>query len=195
VLDDETLAGLHDWTAVYRAYDKAGVLLYVGKTRNPSFTGGETPRFREHADKRWFLRAAVITIEWYPSEAEALEIEERAIASGHPTVNRRARGTPRAYTLPPPKPRRPRPPAHRVPPLDEAMRARLLALIGQGTTNRAAARELLGSDGGRMTVQRWCALLAADGLVRVVDGPGAVRGRVLTTAGHDALTRYDGPRD
>lgn len=66
--------------AVYRMFDRAGKLLYIGKT-------GHAARFDSHAVKRWFPLVASITLEWHDTEASALLAEAHAIAIERPRYN------------------------------------------------------------------------------------------------------------
>lgn len=73
-----------------------------------------------------------------------------------------------------------------IKPADAAVK--LLALIADGTSNKDAARILLGNPGGRQTIQRWAGMLTAAGLV-AVEGDGANRRRQVTAAGRAFLDR------
>ncbi|NAS22472.1 hypothetical protein GT755_12345 [Herbidospora sp. NEAU-GS84] len=69
-------------TAVYRFYDSAGRLLYVGMTHNPTW------RFKFHVHKNWWPRAVRHTIDWRPNRAAAAREERRAILEECPLHNR-----------------------------------------------------------------------------------------------------------
>lgn len=70
-------------TALYRIYDAAGELLYVGITHDIPM------RFREHkGDKRWWrTRAHRYVVHWYPSREIAAAHEREAIKSERPEFN------------------------------------------------------------------------------------------------------------
>jgi predicted GIY-YIG superfamily endonuclease len=70
-------------TAVYRFYDRRGVLLYVGITNSPRH------RFEQHAaDKEWWPAVTGRTIEWCASRRAALEAEWFAIKNERPIHNK-----------------------------------------------------------------------------------------------------------
>lgn len=82
---------------LYRFYDQAGSLLYVGITRNPP------ARFRDHArDKDWWLDVVDIKLEHYSSRTGLRQAEQAAIIVEHPRYNvvhnqkrgRKAHGSP-----------------------------------------------------------------------------------------------------
>ena len=69
-------------TALYRHFDAAGRLLYVGISLSA------VQRLGQHRDNtHWFEAIASVSIEWLPSRAEALEAERRAITTEHPAHN------------------------------------------------------------------------------------------------------------
>lgn len=70
---------------VYRYFDSAGCLLYVGVTCDPE------KRHREHRRKPWFRLAARKTVEAYPTRSQALAAETAAIRHEAPIHN----GTPK----------------------------------------------------------------------------------------------------
>jgi hypothetical protein len=79
----------HHWTApvrpgaVYRLYNAAGVLLYVGKSIAP-----EQRTIMGHGDSSpWWPEVARQKVTWYRSEDDALSAEARAIADEHPVHN------------------------------------------------------------------------------------------------------------
>jgi predicted GIY-YIG superfamily endonuclease len=99
------LLGQTEKHAVYRCYSDQGQLLYVGTT------GQLGKRFASHAQKFWFVQVRGITLEWYPTELEALNAERRAIHVEHPKFNVQHRnqdakprnGKPRRQRRPPPQ--------------------------------------------------------------------------------------------
>lgn len=69
-------------TALYRFFDSAGTLLYVGQTRDPG------RRLAQHGgEKSWWERVANVTIEWCDDRAAALEAEKTAIREERPLFN------------------------------------------------------------------------------------------------------------
>ena len=67
---------------LYRFFDAASQLLYVGITMNPS------SRWNQHRkDKAWWVEVANITIEPHLSRPAALRAEQRAIRFEHPLWN------------------------------------------------------------------------------------------------------------
>lgn len=75
-------------TAVYRLFDAADRLLYVGV--------GELPatRWQDHrSHKEWWPQVDHSTVRYFPTRDEALAEEARAIAAEHPLHN--VMGTPR----------------------------------------------------------------------------------------------------
>ncbi|MGW5616244.1 GIY-YIG nuclease family protein [Streptomyces sp. NPDC003877] len=73
--------------AVYRLYDSAGALLYVGSSYNP------VRRCRDHHAKPWWSLVARRDEEWFPSKEAAYAAEMAAIAAEAPPYNEM--GTPR----------------------------------------------------------------------------------------------------
>lgn len=72
--------------AVYRHYDADQVLIYVGCSVAP------IARLCEHQDgSPWGRTTATVTIEWWPTKAEALAAEAAAIQTEKPLVNRTGR--------------------------------------------------------------------------------------------------------
>jgi predicted GIY-YIG superfamily endonuclease len=69
-------------TCVYRVYDVAGRLLYVGMTKNPR------GRFAQHNARPWWPDADVIYLAWFPNRTEALNAERHAIRDESPIHNR-----------------------------------------------------------------------------------------------------------
>ncbi|MFC9341436.1 hypothetical protein ACFT0G_25405 [Streptomyces sp. NPDC057020] len=75
-------AETRDRTALYRLYDDAELLLYVGVADNPRV------RFGQHArDKPWWPKVTSREIEWFGSRDEALAAEVRAITEELPRHN------------------------------------------------------------------------------------------------------------
>lgn len=79
-------------TAVYRHFDAAGRLLYVGMAQNP------LQRLHGHKTDGapWLHEVASVTIAWLDTRAEAVAEEARAIREESPARNR--------YVPPPPAP-------------------------------------------------------------------------------------------
>jgi hypothetical protein len=69
-------------TALYRHFDAAGALLYVGISMN---TIQRTAQHKHGA--KWFQRIARIDIEWHPTRSAALTAEAIAIAKENPECN------------------------------------------------------------------------------------------------------------
>ena len=68
--------------ALYRFYDEAGVLLYVGITADPG------TRFKQHrGDKEWWTQVVNIRIEKLPTRAAVLAAERKAIREERPLWN------------------------------------------------------------------------------------------------------------
>lgn len=73
---------LNNGGAVYRHFDAAGLLLYVGCTANP------LARTSNHASQaRWFRQVVRIEIEHFDSDNEAMAAEAEAIRSERPLFN------------------------------------------------------------------------------------------------------------
>lgn len=71
-------------TMLYRFYDEAGDLLYVGITDDPHV------RWAAHSRKRgnpWWARVRVVHTEWHPTRAEAEAAEVVAIRREQPQYN------------------------------------------------------------------------------------------------------------
>lgn len=66
---------------VYRFYDAAGVLLYVGSTWRPH------ARWRQHQGKPWFPEVATARIEQFPDVESMRAAEREAICTEHPRHN------------------------------------------------------------------------------------------------------------
>lgn len=74
-------------TAVYRLYDEANRLLYVGIGRNPM------NRWAAHADQHaWWPNVKSFETKWFPSREEAAAEERRALREDSPLHN--IHGTP-----------------------------------------------------------------------------------------------------
>lgn len=72
-------------TALYRLYDNAGTLLYVGAAKDPS------RRFRDHrAEKSWWHEVAQDSVEWFETPFHALKAEVEAIKREAPRYNIRS---------------------------------------------------------------------------------------------------------
>jgi predicted GIY-YIG superfamily endonuclease len=80
-LPDETWTPAPEPTALYRFWDDTGDLLYIG------ITGRINHRLTEHSRKAWSWTATKVTLEWYPSVAEALAAETAAIQAEDPHYN------------------------------------------------------------------------------------------------------------
>jgi len=69
-------------TVLYRLFDAAGDLLYVG------VTGDLRGRLTQHtADKHWWSQVTRKTVAWYGSRSDALQAETAAIVNEHPRYN------------------------------------------------------------------------------------------------------------
>lgn len=72
-------------TAVYKAYDEAGTLIYVGIARNWGH------RWSQHSQRsEFFGLVAALKIEWFPSREMACARERQLIVEQQPTFNLRA---------------------------------------------------------------------------------------------------------
>lgn len=67
--------------ALYRFYDAAGDLLYVGITLNPD------ERWKKHRKKPWWHTVASIRLETYLDRESVLAAEREAIITEHPVHN------------------------------------------------------------------------------------------------------------
>ena len=73
----------HCRTALYRLYDEAGTLLYVGISHQPEV------RFEQHSKvKEWWPRVARREVEWLDDRPTAAKAEEVAVRSEDPEFNR-----------------------------------------------------------------------------------------------------------
>jgi hypothetical protein len=79
-VDPDVLVQIADLHAVYRMFDGADRLLYVGTT-------GRARRFDEHGVKRWFPAVRRITLDWHATEADARKAERIAIRTEEPRYN------------------------------------------------------------------------------------------------------------
>ena len=69
-------------TAVYRFFDAADALLYIGVTASPQ------TRFTQHAaTKPWWPQVARKTVEWHGKRQDAEDAESIAIDTEHPAHN------------------------------------------------------------------------------------------------------------
>ncbi|MFE2710572.1 GIY-YIG nuclease family protein [Streptomyces mirabilis] len=69
-------------SALYRLYNSAGVLLYVGVSRYPD------ERLKQHAgDKTWWHHVARHEIAWLDSRLDALAVEATAMEEERPLYN------------------------------------------------------------------------------------------------------------
>jgi excinuclease UvrABC nuclease subunit len=67
---------------VYRHFDSAGVLLYVGCTNTP-----EKRKAGHRRQSPWFHKVASIETQTFSSRAEALAAETKAISTENPLFN------------------------------------------------------------------------------------------------------------
>jgi len=71
-----------DESAVYRLFDSAGRLLYVGLSTNPM------NRWAAHMEHHaWWPEVASFTVTWFDSRQEAAAEEKRAIRGENPLCN------------------------------------------------------------------------------------------------------------
>lgn len=69
-------------TTLYRFYDRAGQLLYIGITATPP------KRFAKHqAEKEWWHAIVNVKLEHFPTRQEALDAERAAIVAERPLYN------------------------------------------------------------------------------------------------------------
>lgn len=75
-------------TAVYRLYDEADALLYVGASRDPDY------RFKNHAGiSPWWPLVRRTAVEWHATRPDAETAEDAAIDDEHPRYNRTSTAT------------------------------------------------------------------------------------------------------
>jgi len=80
-------------TAVYRIFDAAGQLLYVGLTADPD------QRFRTHSRMTpWWSEVAATELHWFATHMAAWDSEKRAIDEEGPRYNGSGRGDGRPPT-------------------------------------------------------------------------------------------------
>lgn len=78
-------------TALYRHFDEAGVLLYVG------ITSGLPGRNSRHKSlSHWFADVSTSTVQWLDIKQDAMAAEARAIREENPAHNRAKSSKPRA---------------------------------------------------------------------------------------------------
>lgn len=81
-----------DRTALYRVYDSAGALLYIGISFKPLI------RLADHRrTKHWFGDAAKVTFEYFANRAEAEMAEIQAVTTENPQHNIRFKDTVAAW--------------------------------------------------------------------------------------------------
>lgn len=68
-------------TALYRIYDSAGALLYVGISLNP------LARWSAHVQRDWWYRVTRIDVAWFDTRREAEAAEREAIKQFDPPYN------------------------------------------------------------------------------------------------------------
>jgi hypothetical protein len=69
-------------TALYRFYDEAGVLLYVGISGDPALR-----KYQHSQDKQWWHEVFDTTVEWFDNRRVALTREQSAIKREKPRYN------------------------------------------------------------------------------------------------------------
>jgi len=67
---------------LYRFFDKAGAVIYIGSTWSPHV------RWSEHEGRDWFPDVATVTVEHYTDADELREAERAAIRTEQPRYNR-----------------------------------------------------------------------------------------------------------
>lgn len=69
-------------TAVYRCFDYFGGLLYVGISRSPN------GRINNHRSRKWWWDCVGdVSVDWFSTRREALDVEAKAIRDEHPLYN------------------------------------------------------------------------------------------------------------
>jgi predicted GIY-YIG superfamily endonuclease len=91
-VDHRAVRRMADMHAVYRMFDPSGRLLYVG------VTGNIAARLGDHAEKRWFPLVTTISLEWFPTRADAASAERRAIETECPMLNKAGQYSPPRVT-------------------------------------------------------------------------------------------------
>jgi len=82
-------------TALYRHFDSDGRLLYVG------ITNSAVARINQHMKTaRWAEDIRSVEIEWFETRADAIDAEDRAIASENPVFNIRGQASANAMPQP-----------------------------------------------------------------------------------------------
>jgi predicted GIY-YIG superfamily endonuclease len=79
-----------DAVIVYRAYDEAGELLYIGMTSDVQLR--MVDHHAQHYTRHWAERVTRIETETHPDRRTASWAKRRLIAELHPTFNRRGVG-------------------------------------------------------------------------------------------------------
>lgn len=101
---------MRERTALYRLYDAAEVLLYVGIAGNPA------DRWNTHkADQSWWPQVTRKSVEWFDNRIEAAKAEALAIRAENPQMNKAipnldGQG---GFRLASPRPKRSSPPRYR----------------------------------------------------------------------------------
>jgi predicted GIY-YIG superfamily endonuclease len=149
-ISTRALRRLTDMHAVYRMFDTAGTLLYVGLTAQPG------RRIDQHCEKRWFPQVTTISVEWHPHLAAARLAEKEAIEWEWPRhnvvgVKRRSPRRPSPVPLPPAPTRRPVP-QPRPAPLEEKPAPAALKPVHAMLADRATLTELIASGDIRRTL-------------------------------------------
>ena len=131
-LDAATIRRMADMHAVYRLFDEAGHLLYVG------MSGRTGRRFDDHAVKAWWPLVRTVTLEWHDTAAQAAVAVRRAIGAERPRYNKIGFQPPKAVPAKrragAPKPASPGVPRHLLADLDTLIgdrRVKLRDLAGQ----------------------------------------------------------------
>lgn len=74
-------------TALYRAFDSTGGLLYVGISAIP-----EARMARHRSSSTWYRQMTSHTVEWFSTRVEAMAAESAAVKTEHPIHNRQLKG-------------------------------------------------------------------------------------------------------
>ena len=136
-------------TALYRHFDKAGALLYVGISSNALSRAGQ-----HFSEKMWAIEVVRFTVEHFPDREAALAAEKHAIITERPKYNITHQRNPiqRAANLAMNRQQGGRPPAEAMPnvelDLNEHLRSLefsiLVRALRQYGGNRTAAGRRLG---------------------------------------------------